>query len=161
MAKNLKTNAMRILDKAKISYEVFEYPHKDEALEGNEVAKLMGQNPSQVFKTLLARGKSGEYYVFDIPVNRALDLKKAAKASGEKNIEMTHVKDLVKICGYARGNVSPVGMKNTFKTFFDSSVSEFESIYISAGKIGFQLKLNPNDVINLIKAEAKDITKEL
>ncbi|MCH5303948.1 MAG: Cys-tRNA(Pro) deacylase [Ruminococcus sp.] len=161
MAKNLKTNAMRILDKAKISYEVLEYPHTNEALEGNEVAALMGQNPAQVFKTLVAKGKSGEYYVFDIPVNRALDLKKAAKAACEKNIEMTHVKDLVKICGYARGNVSPIGMKSSYKTIFDSSVSEFESVYISAGKIGFQLKLNPNDVIKLINAKTDDITKPL
>ena len=91
---------MRILERNKVSYEVFEYPHGKEAVEGNEVARLMGQNPSEVFKTLVARGKSGEYYVFDIPVNRELDLKKAAKAVGEKNIEMVHVKELLKICGY-------------------------------------------------------------
>lgn len=158
MAKQLKTNAMRFLDKNKIGYEVFMYPHGKEAVEGNAVAELMGQNPAQVFKTLVARGKSGEYYVFDIPVNRELDLKKAAKSVGEKNIEMTHVKDLVKICGYARGNVSPLGMKNNFKTVFDKTALDFDYIYISAGKIGYQIKANPKELIEIIKAENNEIT---
>lgn len=158
MAKQLKTNAMRFLDKNKIGYEVFMYPHGKEAVEGNAVAELMGQNPAQVFKTLVARGKSGEYYVFDIPVNRELDLKKAAKSVGEKNIEMTHVKDLVKICGYARGNVSPLGMKSNFKTVFDKTALDFEYIYISAGKIGYQIKTNPKELIEIIKAENNEIT---
>lgn len=158
MAKQLKTNAMRFLDKNKIGYEVFMYPHGKEAVEGNAVAKLMGQNPAQVFKTLVARGKSGEYYVFDIPVNRELDLKKAAKSVGEKNIEMTHVKDLVKICGYARGNVSPLGMKSNFKTVFDKTALDFDYIYISAGKIGYQIKTNPKELIEIIKAENNEIT---
>lgn len=160
MSKKIKTNAMRILDKNKIEYEVFEYPHGKEAVEGNAVAELMGQNPAQVFKTLVAKGKSGEYYVFDIPVNRELDLKKAAKAVGEKNIEMTHVKDLVKICGYARGNVSPLGMKSNFKTVFDKSALEFDSIYISAGKIGYQIKTQPKELISLLKASADSVTSE-
>jgi Cys-tRNA(Pro)/Cys-tRNA(Cys) deacylase len=158
MAKQLKTNAMRFLDKNKIGYEVFMYPHGKEAVEGNAVAELMGQNPAQVFKTLVARGKSGEYYVFDIPVNRELDLKKAAKSVGEKNIEMTHVKDLVKICGYARGNVSPLGMKSNFKTVFDKTALDFDYIYISAGKIGYQIKTNPKELIEIIKAENNEIT---
>lgn len=158
MAKQLKTNAMRFLDKNKIGYEVFMYPHDKEAVEGNVVAELMGQNPAQVFKTLVARGKSGEYYVFDIPVNRELDLKKAAKSVGEKNIEMTHVKDLVKICGYARGNVSPLGMKSNFKTVFDKTALDFDYIYISAGKIGYQIKTNPKELIEIIKAENNEIT---
>lgn len=158
MAKQLKTNAMRFLDKNKIGYEVFMYPHGKEAVEGNAVAELMGQNPAQVFKTLVARGKSGEYYVFDIPVNRELDLKKAAKSVGEKNIEMTRVKDLVKICGYARGNVSPLGMKSNFKTVFDKTALDFDYIYISAGKIGYQIKTNPKELIEIIKAENNDIT---
>ena len=157
MAKNVKTNVMRILDKAKINYEVFEYPHGKEAVEGNEVAALMGQNPSQVFKTLVAKGKSGEFYVFDIPVNAHLDLKKAAKSVGEKSIEMTAVKDLVKICGYARGNVSPIGMKSEFRTVFNVTALNFDEIYISAGKIGFQVKANPRDIIGLIGAQTADI----
>jgi Cys-tRNA(Pro)/Cys-tRNA(Cys) deacylase len=157
MAKQLKTNAMRFLDKNKIGYEVFMYPHGKEAVEGNAVAELMGQNPAQVFKTLVARGKSGEYYVFDIPVNRELDLKKAAKSVGEKNIEMTHVKDLVKICGYARGNVSPIGMKSDFTTVFDISALDFDIIYISAGKIGFQIEAAPNELIKFIGAKTESI----
>ena len=157
MSKNIKTNVMRILDKAKVEYEVLEYPHGKEAVEGNEVARLMRQNPNQVFKTLVAKGKSGEYYVYDIPVNSQLDLKKAAKAVGEKNIEMTHVKDLVKICGYARGNVSPIGMKSSFRTVFDSSALGFDDIYISAGKIGLQIKANPKALIDIIKADTYDI----
>lgn len=159
MAKTVKTNAMRILDKAKIEYEVLEYPHGKEAVEGNEVARLMGQNPGQVFKTLVAKGKSGEYYVFDIPVVSELDLKKAAKAVGEKNVEMVHVKDLVKICGYARGNVSPVGMKSNFVTVFDKSALDFEYIYISAGKIGFQIKAEAKEIINIIDAKTEEVCK--
>jgi Cys-tRNA(Pro)/Cys-tRNA(Cys) deacylase len=157
MAKQAKTNVMRILDKAKVEYNVFEYPHGKEAVEGNEVARLMGQNPSQVFKTLVARGKSGEYFVFDIPVDAQLNLKKAAKAVGEKSIEMTHVKDLVKICGYARGNVSPIGMKASFRTVFHESARDFELIYISAGKIGLQIRLSPMDAAELCGAVFEDI----
>ncbi len=154
-----KTNAMRILDTAKIEYTVHEYPHGKEAVEGNEVALLMGQNPEQVFKTLVAQGKSGEYYVFDIPVNTQLDLKKAAKAVGEKNIEMTHVKDLVKTCGYARGNVSPIGMKSQFTTVFDETAVLFDTIYLSAGKIGLQVELNPEEAAELVGAKFEDVVK--
>lgn len=157
MAKKIKTNAMRILDKAKIKYEVLEYPHGKEAVEGSEVARLMGQNPAQVFKTLVAKGKSGEYYVFDIPVEHELNLKKAAKAVGEKNLDMVHVKDLVKICGYARGNVSPIGMKSSFLTVFDKSAAEFEYIYISAGKIGLQIKAEPKELMNIIGAKTDEV----
>lgn len=157
MSKNIKTNVMRILDKAGIEYNVLQYPHGKEAVEGNEVARLMGQNPAQVFKTLVARGKSGEFYVFDIPVNAQLNLKKAASAVGEKNLEMTHVKDLVKICGYARGNVSPIGMKSSFTTVFDKTAADFDIIYISAGKIGFQIESEPNALISFIGAKTEDI----
>lgn len=159
MAKNFKTNVMRILDKAGIEYNVFQYPHGKEAVEGSEVASLMGQNPEQVFKTLVAKGKTGEFYVFDVPVDSQLDLKKGAKAVGEKSIEMTHVKDLVKICGYARGNVSPLGMKSSFKTVFNITALDFETIYISAGKIGFQVEVNSRKIIDFIGAEALDIIK--
>ena len=157
MSKQIKTNVMRILDKAGVQYEPLEYPHGKEAVEGNEVAALMRQNPDSVFKTLVARGKSGEYYVFDIPVNKSLDLKKAAKAVGEKSIEMTHVKDLKKICGYERGNVSPLGMRGEFTVVFNNSALNFDEIYISAGKIGFQVKVNPDDIIKLIGAKTADI----
>lgn len=156
-----KTNVMRILDKAKINYNSYEYPHADEALEGNEVARLMGQNPAKVFKTLVAKGKSGAYYVYDIPVNCQLDLKKSAKAVGEKSIEMVAVKDLLKIAGYARGSVSPVGMKSRFKTVFHSTVTEFDSIYISGGKLGYQVEVNPNDLLCFVGAETFDIVKSI
>ena len=159
MSKQIKTNVMRILDRAKISYEVFEYPHGAEAVEGNEVAALMGQNPDEVFKTLVAKGKSGEYFVFDIPVNTNLDLKKAAKAMGEKSIEMVHVKDLKKICGYERGNVSPIGMRGAFVTVFNDSALSFDSIYISGGKIGTQVKLNPVDAIRHLNAKTGNIVQ--
>ncbi len=157
MPKQTKTNVMRILDRAKIDYEALEYPHGDEAVEGGEVAALMGQNPDAVFKTLVARGKSGDYYVFDIPVNKTLDLKKAAESVGEKSIEMTHVKDLKKICGYERGNVSPLGMRGSFKTVFNDSALSFEKIFISGGKIGTQVKVAPYEVIRLIGADTCDI----
>lgn len=157
MSKQIKTNVMRILDSASVSYEVFEYPHGAEAVEGNEVAALMGQNPDEVFKTLVAKGRSGEYYVFDIPVNTNLNLKKAAKAVGEKSIEMVRVKDLKMICGYERGNVSPIGMKGAFKTVFNDSALGFDSIYISGGKIGTQVKLNPDDVIRYLNATTGNI----
>ncbi len=157
MPKQIKTNVMRILDRARINYEVFEYPHGAEAVEGNEVAALMGQNPDEVFKTLVAKGKSGEYYVFDIPVNTTLNLKKAAKAVGEKSIEMTHVMDLKKICGYERGNVSPLGIKGSFVTVFDESALKYETVYISGGKIGTQIRLSPVDVIGFLNAKTEDI----
>ena len=159
MSKQIKTNVMRILDRAKIDYEVFEYPHGNEAVEGSEVAALMGQNPDEVFKTLVARGKSGAYYVFDIPVNSTLDLKKAAKAAGEKSIEMTRVKDLKKICGYERGNVSPLGMRGSFVTVFNDSALCFDRIYISGGKIGTQVKLSPVDVIGYLNAVTGDVVQ--
>lgn len=154
-----KTNVMRILDKAKIAYNAYEYLHGNEALEGNEVAALMGQEPDKVFKTLVAKGKSGVYYVYDIPVNCQLDLKKAAKAVGEKSIEMVAVKDLLKIAGYARGSVSPIGMKSRFKTVFNSSVLDFETVYISGGKLGYQVELSPKDLLDLVQAETADIVK--
>ena len=154
-----KTNVMRILDKAKISYNAYEYPHGNEALEGNEVAQLMGQQPDKVFKTLVAKGKSGAYYVYDIPVNCQLDLKKGAKAVGEKSIEMVAVKDLLKIAGYVRGSVSPIGMKSRFKTVFHSSVLDFDTIYISGGKLGYQVELAPNKLLDFVQAETSDIVK--
>lgn len=149
-----------MLDRAKINYELLEYPHGKDALEGNEVAALMGQNPEAVFKTLVAKGKSGAYYVYDIPVCAHLDLKKAAKAVGEKNIEMTAVKDLISICGYPRGSVSPVGMKSRFRTVFHESASDFDEIYISAGKLGYQLKLSPSELIAHLGADTADICAE-
>lgn len=154
-----KTNVMRILEKAKIKYNSYEYPHGKDALEGTEVAALMGQEPGKVFKTLVAKGKTGAYYVYDIPVDCQLDLKKAAKTVGEKSIEMVQVKDLIKIAGYPRGSVSPIGMKSKFKTVFHSSAFNYDSIYISGGKLGYQVELNPKELVAFVEATTEDIVK--
>lgn len=153
-----KTNVMRILDKAKIQYTHHEYPHGKEAVDGLSVAKLLNQNPDCVFKTLVTHG-SGGYFVFVVPVAEELDLKKAAKAVGEKSVDMIHVKDINKVTGYIRGGCSPVGMKKQYKTVIHSSALNIDKIIVSAGKIGFQIELAPLDLISLIGAETADITK--
>ncbi|WP_382736472.1 Cys-tRNA(Pro) deacylase [Agathobaculum butyriciproducens] len=135
-----KTNVMRVLEQHKIAYKPHEYPHGKDAVDGVSVAELLGQNPDQVFKTLVARGKSGGFHVFVIPVAKELDLKKAAKAAGEKSVEMVHVKELLGLTGYVRGGCSPVGMKKAFPTVFDESVNNVPTVMVSAGKIGFQIE---------------------
>lgn len=155
-----KTNAMRILDRAKIKYEFHTYPHDDGAVDGAGVAKLLGQDPKKVYKTLVTRGASNpakNFYVFVIPVERELDLKKAAKAAGEKSVEMLHVKELLGITGYVRGGCSPVGMKKQFKTVFFSDVNELDTVIFSGGKIGLQIEAAPSDIISLIGADTADI----
>lgn len=158
MAEN-KTNVMRILDKAKINYNHYEYPHSKEAIDGVSVAKLLGQNPNQVFKTLVTHGGGG-YYVFVIPVAEELDLKKAAKAVGEKSVVMIHVKEINKVTGYVRGGCSPIGMKKQYKTVLNDTVNNHETIIVSAGKIGYQIELSPKDLISLIGADTADIIKK-
>lgn len=153
-----KTNVMRILDKAKIKYTHHEYPHGKDAVDGVSVAKLLNQNPDCVFKTLVTHG-SGGYFVFVVPVALELDLKKAAKSVGEKSVEMIHVKDINKVTGYIRGGCSPVGMKKQYKTVIHSSALNIETIIVSAGKIGYQIELAPQDLIELIGAETADIVK--
>ena len=133
-----KTNAMRILDRAKIKYEMHTYPHTEgEAVDGMNVAKLTGQDPVKVYKTLVTRGASNpskNFYVFVIPVAKELDLKKAAKAVGEKSVEMIHVKEINGITGYIRGGCSPVGMKKQFKTTFHEDVNALDTVVFSGGK---------------------------
>ena len=159
--KQKKTNVMRILDQKKIPYTAKEYPHEEGvAVDGMTVAKSLGQEPGSVFKTLVTRGASGEYYVFDIPVAAELDLKKAAKAVGEKNVAMLHVAELLPLTGYVRGGCSPVGMKKPFPTVFHETVVLFESICVSAGKIGAQVEVAPADLIALLGAQTADITVE-
>ena len=159
--KQKKTNVMRILDQKKIPYTAHEYPHEEGvAVDGMTVAKSLGQEPGSVFKTLVTRGASGEYYVFDIPVAAELDLKKAAKAVGEKNVAMLHVAELLPLTGYVRGGCSPVGMKKPFPTVFHETVVLFESICVSAGKIGAQVEVAPADLIALLGAQTADITAE-
>lgn len=158
-----KTNAMRILERAKIKYEMHTYPHGDEAVDGVNVARLTGQDPKKVFKTLVTRGASNpskNFYVFVIPVEKELDLKKAAKAVGEKSVEMIHVKEINAITGYIRGGCSPVGMKKQFRTVFHEDVNNIDTVIFSGGKIGLQIEAAPAEIIKLINASTADICFE-
>lgn len=152
-----KTNVMRILDKAKIDYKHYSYADTD-AISGVEVAAALNQNPEQVFKTLVTTSKSGNHYVFMIPVEKELDLKKAASAVGEKSVEMLKLKELLPLTGYVHGGCSPIGMKKQFKTVIDSSAKNFETIIFSAGKIGYQVELKPEDLSKIIKFEFKEVS---
>ena len=152
-----KTNVMRILDKKKVAYTPHNYASTG-AVSGVEVAKALGQNPDCVFKTLVTVGKSKNNYVFVIPVERELDLKKAAKAVGEKSIEMLKSKDLLPLTGYVHGGCSPIGMKKQFKTTFQEEASEHEKIMFSAGKIGYQVELSLKDIEGVIRYQLADIT---
>ena len=134
-----KTNVMRLLEQKKISYRAHGYPHGDEAVDGVTVAGLIGVAPEQVFKTLVTRGASKSIYVFVIPVAEELDLKKAAKAVGEKSIAMIHVSELTALTGYVRGGCSPIGMKKQYATVYHESALDQETIIVSAGKIGAQV----------------------
>ena len=157
--KEEKTNVMRVLDQKKIPYTPHTYPHGDgEAPDGVTVAQNLGINPAQVFKTLVTKGASGGYYVFDIPVAATLDLKKAAKAVGEKSIAMLHSKELLPLTGYVHGGCSPIGMKKQFPTVFHHSALDQETIFVSAGKIGFQVELSPADLMKLVRGTAADVT---
>lgn len=159
MAKVKKTNAMRILDQHKIEYIVHEYEVVDGKTDGMTVANTLGQSPEKVFKTLVAKGASGEYYVFAIPVCEELDMKKAAKVAGEKNMEMIPMKTLLPTTGYIHGGCSPVGMKKLFKTFIHESAKNHERFICSGGKIGMQIDLSLGDLVSLIHAELVDICK--
>lgn len=155
----VKTNAMRILESHKISYKMWSYKVVDEHVDGVEVANQIGRDVKEVFKTLVAQGASKSIYVYVIPVNENLDLKKAAKVAGEKNIEMIHVKDINKFTGYIRGGCSPIGMKKQYKTFVNESAEKLEHIIVSAGKIGYQVELSPTDLQSIVKCEFMDIVK--
>lgn len=156
--KQQKTNVMRALERAKIKYTPHEYDHGDEAVDGVTVARLTGIEEERVFKTLVTRGAGGTNYVFVIPAARELELKKAAKAVGEKSIAMLHVAELLPLTGYVRGGCSPIGMKKQFKTVFDASALRFEAIAVSAGKIGVQVELSPRELIALVNGETADIS---
>ena len=163
MAKNKeeKTNVMRALEQKKIAYTAHSYPHEEGvAVDGVTVAKSMGFDPAQVFKTLVARGASGQYYVFDVPVAESLDLKKAARAVGEKSIEMLHQKELLPLTGYVHGGCSPVGMKKQLRTVFAAQALAQETILVSAGKIGYQVETAPQALIALVRATTADLTIE-
>ena len=156
--KEEKTNVMRILDQKKVPYTPYTYPHEPGvAVDGVTVAESMGQDPARVFKTLVTKGASGGYYVFDIPVAETLDLKKAAKAVGEKSIAMIHQKELLPLTGYVHGGCSPVGMKKPFPTTFHKTALDADTITVSAGKIGYQICCKQEDLIALVGAQVADV----
>ena len=156
--KNIKTNAVRIAETAKIDFETINY-ESDGFMEGTAIADKLGQPCEQTFKTLVTKGKPGQFFVFVVPVADELDLKKAAKAVGEKSVEMLPVKDLLATTGYVRGGCSPIGMKKLFRTVIHQSAQSFDRIMFSGGRLGTQLKMNPNDLSKLINAEFAEIIK--
>lgn len=155
--KELKTNAMRILDRQKISYSYEEY-ECNEFMDGISVADKLGYDHALVYKTLVTVGKSGGYYVFVIPIEAEIDFKKAAKVVGEKSLEMLPLKDLTKITGYVRGGCTAIGMKKQFPTVIHKSAESLEYMHVSAGKLGMQLKLSPKDLQKVSNAKFDDVT---
>lgn len=155
-SKEEKTNVMRLLEQKKVTYKSYCYEGTG-AISGLEVASALGQNPAYVYKTLVTVGKSGNHYVFVVPVEGELDLKKAAKAVSEKSIEMIKQKDLLPLTGYIHGGCSPIGMKKFFKTTIDSSATEPETIIFSAGKIGYQVEVSLEALKKVISFQLEDI----
>lgn len=153
-----KTNVMRLLDAAKLPYEAREYAYDENDLSGLHAAEGIGEPPEQIFKTLVARGEKRGYLVFCIPVCCELDLKKAAKAAKDKKVELIHVKELLPLTGYIRGGCSPIGMKKLYPTFIDESAQLFDTICVSAGKIGAQVELAPDALSGLISAKYAELT---
>jgi Cys-tRNA(Pro)/Cys-tRNA(Cys) deacylase len=154
-----KTNALRLLDSKRISYHLMTYENTDGKIDGVSVAQKINKEPRMVYKTLVSQGISKALYVFIIPVEAELDLKKAAKAAGEKKVEMIPVKDIQKWTGYIRGGCSPIGMKKQYSTFIDQSAKELETIVVSGGKIGVQVELSVLDLQSVTEASIADIKK--
>ena len=159
MKKKEKTNVMRILDQKKINYNSYDYTETN-AVSGMEVATSLNENPNKVFKTLVTVAKSKINYVFVVPVNKELDLKKAAKAVGEKSVEMIKSKELLPLTGYIHGGCSPIGMKKQFKTVIDKSATNFETFIFSGGKIGYQVEVTLDDLKKIIDYSLEDITTD-
>ncbi|MCR4691064.1 MAG: Cys-tRNA(Pro) deacylase [Lachnospiraceae bacterium] len=157
MKKEEKTNVMRVLEAKKISYDSHSY-EADPTLTGEQIAGILGEDVRKVFKTLVTQAKSGAYYVFVIPVAEELDLKKAAKAAGEKAISMIKQKDLLPLTGYVHGGCSPIGMKKPFPTFIHETAAEAEKVFVSAGKVGFQIELSPEDLLRVTGCKTADLT---
>lgn len=155
---NVKTNVMRILDKENIVYNIYTYEVKDNSIDGISVANKLGISVEKVFKTLVTKGHSGDFYVFVIPVAKELNLKAAARSVEEKSVEMIKVNDMLKITGYIRGGCSPIGMKKAYTTVIDESSVDLDRIIVSGGKIGFQVEINPKDLIRLVNAKTSSIT---
>ena len=148
---------MRVLDSKKIAYKSHSYT-ADPSMTGADIARILGEEPERVFKTLVTQGKSGAYYVFVVPVEEELDLKKAAKAAGEKAISMIKQKELLPLTGYVHGGCSPIGMKKPFRTFIHETAPMYDRVFVSAGKVGFQIELNPEDLMKAAGCIAADIT---
>lgn len=157
--KEVKTNAMRILERMHIPYEYSTY-ECEEFTDGIHVADLLGLPHERVYKTLVTVGKSNNHYVFVIPIETEIDFKKAAKAAGEKSVEMLHLKDLTKVTGYVRGGCTSIGMKKQFPTFIQCQAEMLDYLYVSAGKPGMQLKLNPLDLKAAADATFADVIHE-
>lgn len=158
MKKIEKTNVMRVLEQKKIPYNSYTYADT-EAISGVEVAAVLNQDPNQVFKTLVTVGNSKNYFVFMIPVHKELDLKKAAKAVGEKSIAMIKSQELLPLTGYIHGGCSPIGMKKQFRTTVDASAGNFETIIFSAGKIGYQVEVSLENLQKIVRLELHDVTE--
>ncbi|MFL0270190.1 Cys-tRNA(Pro) deacylase [Candidatus Clostridium radicumherbarum] len=153
---NIKTNAMRILDQKKIEYNIITYDTSDGKIDGVSVAEKVHKDPKFLYKTLVLQGHSKNIYIFVLPVKDEIDLKKAARTSGEKNIEMIPVKDILKFTGYIRGGCSPIGMKKNYRTFIDKSALDINKITVSGGKIGVQMELLTAKLIEAANAEVCD-----
>ena len=162
MAKKVaKTNAVRTIEQQKVAHEVLEYSFSEgESVDGLSVAKKVGYSPEHVYKTLVATAGTNKYFVFVIPVSEELNLKAAAKIVGEKKIEMIHVKDIQKVTGYIRGGCSPIGMKKGYMTVFHESALACEEISVSAGKIGYQIRLNPELLVEFVRGRIEDVCKD-
>ncbi|MBE6027022.1 MAG: Cys-tRNA(Pro) deacylase [Clostridiales bacterium] len=154
-----KTNAMRLLDSAGLDYEMASYDYDESDLSGVHAAAELGVSPEIVFKTLVTRGDGNAFFVFVIPVAESLDLKKAAKVSGNKRIEMIHVKEILDITGYIRGGCSPIGMKKEYPTYIDETAQLYEKIYFSAGKRGVQIILDPEELAGVTGGIFADLTE--
>ena len=159
MGKEVKTNVMRILDRNKVPYEILNY-ECDEFIDGLHTAQATGAPVGQSFKTLVAKGKSGGYYVFVIPIAEEVDLKAAARSVGEKSVEMIHVKDITAITGYVRGGCSPLGMKKQFPTVIHESAEAYPEIYVSGGRIGTSIKVEPQALAKVARAKFDDIIRK-
>lgn len=155
-----KTNVCRLLEQKKIPYQEHTYEHGNGPVDGAAVARLTGEPPEKVFKTLVTVGNSGAHYVFVIPALEELDLKKAARAAHEKSIEMIHVSELLPLTGYVRGGCSPIGMKKLFPTFFHESAQNQQTILVSGGKIGYHVELSPSDLAHLTGGLFTDLVRD-
>ncbi|MDX8419792.1 Cys-tRNA(Pro) deacylase [Stecheria sp. CLA-KB-P133] len=159
MAKEAKTNAMRMLDSAHVNYVLHTYDTSDGQIDGLAVARKCGEDPEQVFKTLVTQGNDKNFYVFVVPVENELDLKSCARSVGVKSVEMIHVRDLLKTTGYIRGGCSPIGMKKKYTTVYDETIVLFDTVLVSGGRIGTQVEIAPSDLIRITDGITADISR--